>query len=91
MSLAMYLVDGYKGFTGAHLRYKQEDHYTHGEAQMMMYNTQSREPLGEKWQRTYDEITAKFPPILRKFFLERYQSAAHWCVSATPNERWQKV
>lgn len=80
MSLAMYLVDGYKGFMGAHLRYKQEGHYTHEEAQMIMYRTQMKESLGEQWRVAYDEITSKFPPILRKFFLERYQSAAHWYV-----------
>ena len=82
MSLAMYLVDGHRGRQGAHARYQRAGHYTHREAQMIMYNTQSREPLGDAWQRAYDEITAKFPAILRKFFLERYQSAAHWCASA---------
>jgi hypothetical protein len=83
MSLNMYLVDGCGGVAGAHLRYQQPGHYTHREAQLISYNVQTKEPVGEKWRRAYDDITAKFPPILRKFFLERYQTAAHWYVPSS--------
>jgi phosphatidylinositol kinase/protein kinase (PI-3 family) len=83
MSLNMYLVDGYGGFAGAHQRYQQPGEYTHKECQMIAYKAQTERPIGEAWQAAYDDITSKFPPILRKFFLERYQSASHWCVGSS--------
>lgn len=79
MSLNMYYVDGYRCFAGAHQRYLQPGHCSHREAQMIAYTAQTKEPIGDKRSAAYNEITSKFPTILRKFFLERYQSAAHWC------------
>lgn len=78
MSLSMYLVDGCGGSAGAHLRYRRAGQYTHRDAQMIAYKVQTEQSIGPAWQKAYDDITAKFPPILRKFFLERYQSPAHW-------------
>lgn len=69
------------GSRGAHARYAQMGQLTHEEIQRMVFSTQTESRDRARWVAVYNEACARFPPVLRRFFTERYHSAALWCAN----------
>lgn len=77
LCLNEYLV-GSNGASGAHARYGQPGEMTHTEAQVAMTKAH-REPGKRGVRAAYDRVVARYPPVLRHFFSERYSSPMLWC------------
>lgn len=82
-SLGEYLVGS--GAGGAHERYRLPGGMTHPEARQRIGGIQAeiREPKRRgEWLPVYREVCEAIPPVMHRFFSERYRSAALWCAPA---------
>ena len=69
---------------GAHVRHARPGELAHSEIAHAVHATctKSRGNKG-KWEELYDKVVARFPPVMRHFFTERYHEPALWCAPPT--------
>jgi serine-protein kinase ATM len=72
ISLQAYLVD-------AHERYAVPGQPMHAEIGNHVHKEHRKGCDHKKWQNLYKQIEQNFPPIMRRFFVERYHDPALWC------------
>ena len=77
VSLNDYLTAGGHSGGGAHERYRRPGGMSHSEAYAAMLAAH-KEPGKRGVRAAYDRVAARFPPVLRHFFTERYTSAMLW-------------
>lgn len=87
ISLNDYLTGGAaNGAGGAHERYRRAGELSSGDCYTAL-STAHREPGKRGVRAAYDRVAARFPPVLRHFFTERYTSAMLWCVPSSSAQR----